>query len=136
MIMKIINGIAYVLYLAISGEWRGALPVPGSFKRAMLVTMHDMHIVKKLPAQGKYNDAQRIAYTGVILMGAASIELDHLNPELPTYVLCQGGYPSSLGTRILENASFKEIYNVTGGTKAWMDAGLDTEVSATACANS
>ncbi len=98
--------------------------------------MHDMHIVKKLPAQGKYNDAQRIAYTGVILMGAASIELDHLNPELPTYGLCQGGYRSSLGTSILENAGFKEIYNVTGGTKAWMDAGLDTEVSATACANS
>ncbi len=133
MIMKIINGIAYVLYLAISGEWRGALPVPGSFKRAMLVTMH---IVKKLPAQGKYNDAHCIAYTSVILMGAASIELDHLNPELPTYVLCQGGYRSSLGTSILENAGFKEIYNVTGGTKAWMDAGLDTEVSATSCANS
>ena len=30
----------------------------------------------------------------------------------------------------------KKIYNVTGGTKAWMDAGLETEVSATACANS
>jgi thiosulfate reductase cytochrome b subunit len=69
----LINGIAYVLYLAISGEWRATLPVPGSFKRAMLVTLHDLHIVKKLPAQGKYNDAQRIAYTGVILMGAASI---------------------------------------------------------------
>jgi len=65
-----------------------------------------------------------------------SRELDHLNPELPTYVLCQSGYRSSLGTSILENAGFKEIYNVTGGTKAWMDAGLDTEVSATSCANS
>ena len=35
-----------------------------------------------------------------------------------------------------KNAGFKEIYNVTGGTKAWMDPGLDTEVSATSCANS
>ena len=130
------NGVLYVLYLIFSGEWRVILPVPGSFKRALLVTLHDLHIVKQLPPQGKYNDAQRIAYTGVILMGAASIELDHLNPELPTYVLCQGGYRSSLGTSILENAGFKEIYNVTGGTKAWMDAGLDTEVSATSCANS
>jgi len=25
---------------------------------------------------------------------------------------------------------------IGGGTKAWMDAGLDTEVSATSCANS
>lgn len=69
-------------------------------------------------------------------LNTLSRELDHLNPELPTYVLCQGGYRSSLGTSILENAGFKEIYNVTGGTKAWMDAGLETEVSATACANS
>ncbi len=69
-------------------------------------------------------------------LNTLSRELDHLNPELPTYVICQSGYRSSLGTSILENAGFKEVYNVTGGTKAWMDAGLETEVSATACANS
>ena len=63
-------------------------------------------------------------------------EIYKLNPDKPTYVLCQGGYRSSLGTSVLENAGFKKIYNVTGGTKAWMDAGLETEVSATACANS
>lgn len=64
-------------------------------------------------------------------------EVGNLDPEKPTYVLCQGGYRSSLGTSILENAGFKEIYNVTGGTKAWMDADFEMEVSAgTACANS
>ncbi len=64
-------------------------------------------------------------------------EVGKLNPDKPTYVLCQGGYRSSLGTSILENAGFKKIYNVTGGTKAWTDAGFDTEVSAgAACANS
>ncbi|MGI8812704.1 MAG: cytochrome b/b6 domain-containing protein [Pyrinomonadaceae bacterium] len=67
------NGVLYVLYLIFSGEWRVILPVPGSLKRAMLVTLHDMHIVKELPPQGKYNDAQRIAYTGVIVMGALSV---------------------------------------------------------------
>lgn len=65
-----------------------------------------------------------------------SKELDKLNPTKPTYVICQSGYRSSLATSILENAGFEKVYNVTGGTKAWMDAGLDTEVSATACANS
>ena len=69
-------------------------------------------------------------------LNTLSREIDRLNPELPTYVLCQGGYRSSLGTSILENAGFRKIYNVDGGTKAWMDAGLETEVSATACANS
>ncbi len=68
-----VNGIIYALYLIISGEWRAILPVPGSFKRAMFVTLHDAHIVKELPPQGKYNDAQRIAYTGVIVMGAGSL---------------------------------------------------------------
>ncbi len=67
------NGLIYVIYLIASGEWRAILPVPGSFKRAMFVTLHDLRIVKKLPPQGKYNDAQRIAYTGVIVMGAGSI---------------------------------------------------------------
>ncbi len=68
-----INGIIYVLYTLFSGEWRGIIPVPGSFKRAALVSLHDLHIVKKLPPQGKYNDAQRIAYTGVIFLGAGAI---------------------------------------------------------------
>lgn len=63
-------------------------------------------------------------------------EIDRLDPDRPTYVICQSGYRSSLGTSVLENAGFREIYNVAGGTKAWTDAGLATEVSATACANS
>ena len=67
------NGVIYVLYLIFSGEWRALLPIPSSFKRAPLVALHDLHIVKKLPPQGKYNDAQRIAYTGVIGLGFAAI---------------------------------------------------------------
>ena len=67
------NGIIYVVYLIFSGEWRALLPIPGSFKRAPLVALRDLHVVKELPPQGKYNDAQRIAYTGVILMGAGSV---------------------------------------------------------------
>jgi len=63
-------------------------------------------------------------------------ELDKLDPNVPTYIICQSGYRSSVGTSILENAGFKTIYNVTGGTQAWINAGLETEVSATACANS
>ncbi len=68
-----VNGVIYVVYTIVSGEWRAILPVPGSFKRALFVALHDAHIVKKLPSQGKYNDAQRIAYTSVILMGACSV---------------------------------------------------------------
>ncbi len=57
-------------------------------------------------------------------------ELDRLDPERPTYVICQGGYRSSLGTSILENAGFADLHNVTGGTAAWIEAGLETEKAA------
>ena len=63
-------------------------------------------------------------------------EFEKLDPSLPTYVICQGGYRSSIGTSILENAGFTKLFNVTGGTGAWINAGLDTEASATACATS
>lgn len=69
-----------------------------------------------------------------ISLDRLSRELEQLDPEMPTYVICQSGYRSSVGTSLLENAGLKEIYNVTGGTLAWIDAGLETEVSATACA--
>ncbi len=63
-------------------------------------------------------------------------EIDKLDPDKPTYVICQSGYRSSIGTSILENAGIKKVYNVTGGTSAWVEAGFETEVSATARANS
>ena len=52
--------------------------------------------------------------------------LDRLDPNVPTFVICQGGYRSSIGTGILENAGFRTVHNVIGGTAAWIDAGLET----------
>lgn len=61
-------------------------------------------------------------------------EFDKLNPGTPTYVICQGGYRSSIGTSILENAGFNTVYNVTGGTAAWVAAGHPTESAGVTCA--
>lgn len=60
--------------------------------------------------------------------------IDQLDPSLPTYVICQSGYRSSLATSILENAGFGDVFNVAGGTTAWINAGLETEKSSAACA--
>ena len=68
-----LNGIAYVLFLAISGEWRFLVPQRRSVRDAVQVTMVDLHLRKGLPAQTKYNGAQRIAYSSVILMGFGSL---------------------------------------------------------------
>ncbi|HWJ30443.1 MAG TPA: cytochrome b/b6 domain-containing protein, partial [Flavisolibacter sp.] len=63
----------YVLYTAISGEWRELLPNRRSFKEAWQVVLHDLHIRKEMPPQTKYNAAQRIAYTAIIIMGSCSL---------------------------------------------------------------
>ncbi len=68
-----LNGIIYVVYLLISGEWRILVPNRHSLRDAIRVTLHDLHLRKDSPPQGKYNAAQRIAYSGVILMGAGSL---------------------------------------------------------------
>ncbi len=69
-----INGIFYFIYLIISGEWRMLVPQKKSFKEAILVVLHEFKILKTAPAiEGKFNAAQRIAYTGVIIMGACSL---------------------------------------------------------------
>jgi len=68
-----INGVLYVLYTILSGEWRQLLPNRHSFKEAWLVVLHDLHIRKMLPPQNKYNAAQRIAYTSIIVMGFGSL---------------------------------------------------------------
>src|SRR4051812_6938916 len=51
----IINGILYVTYTFISGEWRYLLPDKNSFKEAWQVTLHDLGIRKTIPPHNKYN---------------------------------------------------------------------------------
>jgi len=68
-----INGLLYVFYTIFSGEWKYLAPNRKSFKEAWLVVLHDLHIRKAAPPQGKYNAAQRIAYSAIIIMGLGSL---------------------------------------------------------------
>jgi thiosulfate reductase cytochrome b subunit len=68
-----VNGVLYVTYTFASGEWKQLLPNRRSFREAFQVVLHDLKLVKSLPPQGKFNAAQRIAYTGVVAMGACSL---------------------------------------------------------------
>jgi thiosulfate reductase cytochrome b subunit len=68
-----INGILYVAYTIISGEWRELVPNRRSFIEAIQVTLHDLHLRKEAPPQTKYNGAQRIAYTSIVVMGLGSL---------------------------------------------------------------
>lgn len=68
-----INGFLYVCYTAVSGDWRLLVPNKHALKDAWQVLLHDLHIRRGLPLQQKYNAAQQIAYTAIVIMGAGSV---------------------------------------------------------------
>ena len=68
-----INGLAYVIYTAVSGEWRYLVPNRNTLREAIQVTLYDLHLSKTHPPRRKFNGAQQIAYTSIILMGFGSL---------------------------------------------------------------
>jgi thiosulfate reductase cytochrome b subunit len=93
-----INGIAYVLYTMVSGEWRYLVPNRHSLKEALQVTLHDLHLSKYHPPHRKFNGAQQIAYTGVILMGLGSLVTGlaiYKPTQLTLLAILLGGYETA-----------------------------------------
>jgi len=68
-----VNGVLYVLYTWISGEWRELVPNRHSLREAWQVVLHDLRIRKEPLPPRKFNGAQQIAYTSVVLMGVGSL---------------------------------------------------------------
>jgi thiosulfate reductase cytochrome b subunit len=70
----VVNGVLYVAYTIISGEWRYLVPrSPSAFRDAWQVALYDMGIAKSLPPQQKYNAAQQVSYSAIVVMGALSV---------------------------------------------------------------
>lgn len=66
--------------------------------------------------------------------GAINAQLTHLeeslsqfDPQRPTAVLCAGGYRSTAATSVLAQHGFAQLFNVVGGTSAWINAGYEVE---------
>ena len=66
----VINGAAYVIYLLATREWRHILPDRKTPRESVDVVLHDLHIKADAPPQGRYNAAQRMSYTAVLVMAA------------------------------------------------------------------
>lgn len=69
--------------------------------------------------------------------GALSISLQEIeslrsrvDSSRPAAVICAGGFRSSIGASILKRHGFgAELFNVIGGTAAWIGAGFDVETA-------
>jgi hydroxyacylglutathione hydrolase len=66
--------------------------------------------------------------------GARNVQLANLenlasqfDPSRPTAVICASGYRSSIATSLLKRQGFKILFNVVGGTNAWINAGYPVE---------
>lgn len=64
----VINGALYLLYLSRRGNWRYLIPDRQGWRDAPKVLLHDLHLRREAPPQGKYNAMQQIAYTSVVVM--------------------------------------------------------------------
>ena len=72
-----LNGLIYGLFLAASGQWRNILPDGQSLAR-LAGTLSAKASIRRTQRHsshsgGKYNPAQRLAYSLVLLMGAGSV---------------------------------------------------------------
>lgn len=57
-----------------------------------------------------------------------SLDAAKYDPARPTAVICAGGYRSSIATSLLSQKGFKSLFNIVGGTSAWVNARFDIEM--------
>lgn len=91
----ILNGLLYLGYLVVSGQWRELVPTLQSPGLALKVVLHDLGLGPAPDPNEKFNHAQRIAYSGALALGALAVisGLVVFKPE-NTYPLSEifGGY--------------------------------------------
>jgi thiosulfate reductase cytochrome b subunit len=71
--LLVVNGLAFLVYLVRSREWRHIVPDRHAAKESMGVVLHDLHVTKEAPPQGRYNAAQRVSYTIALAMAAVLV---------------------------------------------------------------
>ena len=93
-----VNGLAFVAYLIVSGNWRKIVPERGCLRDSVRVMAHDLHFRADKPPQGCYNAMQRLTYTAVILLdGLALISgfAIYKPTQLSWLTLLLGGYETA-----------------------------------------
>jgi len=67
---------------------------------------------------------------GVVNLPQADLasRLNDIPRDKTLYTICQGGYRSRRAAQFLLQSGFKSVISVEGGTQAWINAGLPTEI--------
>lgn len=63
----------------------------------------------------------------LIPLGQLAGRLSEIDSEKPVAVICASGSRSQSAAALLGQKGFKTVYNVLGGTAAWMQSGLEVE---------
>lgn len=72
--LLVFNGLLYFRFLVVSGHWRELVPNRQSMRDLWPTVLIELGLRRgKLPPQGKFNAAQRLAYTGALFLGAIEI---------------------------------------------------------------
>ena len=69
----VLTGLAYLIYLTVSGEWRALLFRPRDVPRAWAMQLYYLRVRREHPPQGKHNALQKAAYTSIVLLGALTV---------------------------------------------------------------
>ncbi len=100
-------------------------------------TVHELHQVLEENPETQVLDVREGAeYADGHVPGAVHLSLKAihqkldsvgLDPSKRVYVICKGGMRSSSACSLMSRQGFTNLANVTGGTQAWLRAGLATE---------
>lgn len=55
-----------------------------------------------------------------------STDAKRLSKDMPVLTVCNSAYRSSMGAAVLQKLGFKNVFNMEGGSEAWIKAGLPT----------
>jgi rhodanese-related sulfurtransferase len=70
--------------------------------------------------------ALRIGNVLNIPLNRMFIDSKRLSKEMPVLTVCNSAYRSSMGASVLRKLGFKHVFNMEGGSEAWIAAGLPT----------
>ncbi|HTT69385.1 MAG TPA: cytochrome b/b6 domain-containing protein [Gemmatimonadales bacterium] len=69
----VLNGLLYLGYLVVSGEWRSLLFRPRDVGPAIEMQKYYLHLRREHPPQGKHNALQKGAYSFIVVLGMVSV---------------------------------------------------------------